>query len=279
MRSMWRCARRKAARPARPRPSSTARAPRRLKKGQKPRSAGLRCGQEGYGPQAPHPCRHARSVAERCRSFRRHPGPRRRGAGARPNGRGRCFPSSSASTPMAVIGGHAFAPLPQEPARGRSRSSNDPTSQRASLSCPNDGWSREPSPGSAAIDAFAATSNAMQTPSRPSSVSPWSASCSGASQSQIPQHESKLRGSALSILDGSGGAPINAACSAAATPITSGRVLGVKRTALMISAGVLPLFWIMERKTLHKMPDRRAFCGIHQMFPRCPQRQMHAERR
>src|SRR5665213_2422854 len=69
--------------PARVWPSSTARAPKPPKRGQKPRSTGLRCWQEGHGPQAPHPRRHARPLTECRRSFRRYPGPRWRGAGAR----------------------------------------------------------------------------------------------------------------------------------------------------------------------------------------------------
>src|ERR1700690_3711169 len=81
-RSMSRRASAKDAMPARPRPSSTARAPKPLKKGQKPRSAGLRCWQEGHGPQAPHPRRYAWSLAERRRSPCRYPGPRWCGAGA-----------------------------------------------------------------------------------------------------------------------------------------------------------------------------------------------------
>ena len=66
------------AKPARRRRSSTARAPRPLKKGLCARPAGLRCGQEGHGSQAPHPRRHARPLAERRRSSGQHPGSRRR---------------------------------------------------------------------------------------------------------------------------------------------------------------------------------------------------------
>jgi len=62
---------------ARRRRSSTRRAPRPLKKGRYARPARLRCGQEGHGPQAPHPCRHARPSARRERSARRHSRPRR----------------------------------------------------------------------------------------------------------------------------------------------------------------------------------------------------------
>ena len=65
-----------AAKPARPWRSSTARAPRRLKKGLGARSAGLRCGQEGHGSQAPYPRRYARLAAERRGPSRQRPGSR-----------------------------------------------------------------------------------------------------------------------------------------------------------------------------------------------------------
>ena len=57
---------------------STARAPRERKKGGFARPAGLRCGQEGHGAQAPHPRRYTRPVVERHRPSRRRAGSRRR---------------------------------------------------------------------------------------------------------------------------------------------------------------------------------------------------------
>src|SRR6266702_642271 len=83
-RSMWRYASRQDGRQARPRRSSTARAPRARKKGGLARPTGLRCGQEDHGSQAPYPCRYARPVAERRGPSRQHSGSRRGGAGARP---------------------------------------------------------------------------------------------------------------------------------------------------------------------------------------------------
>ncbi len=66
------------------RQSSTARVVKPLKKGLCTRPAGLRCGQEGHGTQAPYPRRYARPVAERCRSSRQHSRSRRRRIGAQP---------------------------------------------------------------------------------------------------------------------------------------------------------------------------------------------------
>jgi hypothetical protein len=54
---------RQAGRPARPRPSLTARAPGEPSKGGLARPVRLRCGHDGAGPQAPHPDLHARPVA------------------------------------------------------------------------------------------------------------------------------------------------------------------------------------------------------------------------
>ena len=84
-RSTSRCASRLGAKQARVWRSSTAKVAKRLKKGVYARSAGLRCGQEGYGSKAAHPGRHARPLAERCRSSRQHSGSRRRCAGPRPS--------------------------------------------------------------------------------------------------------------------------------------------------------------------------------------------------
>jgi hypothetical protein len=55
------------------------------------------------------------------------------------------------------------------PAPGRWRSSSA-VSCIVSSSCPSDGLSSEPSPGSAAIDGFPAISSAVREPSRPSSA-------------------------------------------------------------------------------------------------------------
>ncbi len=66
--------------PARRLRSSTAKASRVPRKGASCRSAGLRRGQEGQGPEASCPGRHARLAAPRHRACGRHPGPRRRGA-------------------------------------------------------------------------------------------------------------------------------------------------------------------------------------------------------
>ena len=60
------------ARRAQRRRFSTRKTPRPLKKGRCARPAGLRRGQEGHGPQAPHRCRHDWSPARRERSARRH---------------------------------------------------------------------------------------------------------------------------------------------------------------------------------------------------------------
>ena len=54
------------------------------KKGLCARPAGLRCGQEGHGTQAPYPRRYARPIAERCRSSRQHSRSRRHRIGAQP---------------------------------------------------------------------------------------------------------------------------------------------------------------------------------------------------
>src|SRR6266487_1407524 len=59
-RSMWRYASRRDGRQARPRRSSTARAPRARQKGGLARPTGLRCGQEDHGSQASYPRRYAR---------------------------------------------------------------------------------------------------------------------------------------------------------------------------------------------------------------------------
>ena len=60
------------ARRAQRRRLSTRKTPRPLKKGRCARPAGLRRGQEGHGPQAPHRRRHDWSPARRERSARRH---------------------------------------------------------------------------------------------------------------------------------------------------------------------------------------------------------------
>lgn len=76
-RFMSRYARRLGERRARVTRSSTPRAPRRPKRGLIACSSGLRCGQEGHGPQTPHPRRYARSPARRKRSACQHSRPRR----------------------------------------------------------------------------------------------------------------------------------------------------------------------------------------------------------
>jgi hypothetical protein len=73
--SMRRCAKPQDEKRVRRRRSSIPRAPSQLKKGLVDRSARLRCGQEGNGPQASHPRRYARSPSRRERSARRHSGP------------------------------------------------------------------------------------------------------------------------------------------------------------------------------------------------------------
>jgi glycosyltransferase involved in cell wall biosynthesis len=67
--------------------------------------------------------------------------------------------SSNGSTPMLSIRDRAFAPPLQEPGTWRWRSLNAGTSPNASLFYPNDGSSREPSPGSADADVSRATSS------------------------------------------------------------------------------------------------------------------------
>ncbi len=69
---LCRCVRRLDARRAQRRRFSTRKTPRPLKKGRCARPAGLRRGQEGHRPQAPHRCRHDWSLARRERSARRH---------------------------------------------------------------------------------------------------------------------------------------------------------------------------------------------------------------
>ena len=77
-RSMSRHARPLDAKQVRRRRSSTRRAPRPLKKALGARPAGLRRGQEGRGPQASYPCRHARLSPARREGFaRRRSRPRR----------------------------------------------------------------------------------------------------------------------------------------------------------------------------------------------------------
>ncbi len=169
-RSMSRCASRQDAKRARRRRSSTARAPRRSKRGLHARPAGLRCGQEGHGPQAAYPRRHARPPAERRRScpptFRIATAP-----AICCGARGGCSPSSNASSPMAATRDRKMAkPI----ARDRQLEDGDRQAHRsASLrsSCPNAGSSNAPSPGSAAIVVSRATSSAMPQPSPPSSAS------------------------------------------------------------------------------------------------------------
>ena len=84
-RSMSSCANETAAKRARRRRSSTARAPREHKKGGFARSFRLRRGQEGQGSQATHPGRHARSLVERRGTSRQHPRSRWRLRGAAPS--------------------------------------------------------------------------------------------------------------------------------------------------------------------------------------------------
>lgn len=93
------------------------------------------------------------------------------------NGRGGCFRSSSASSPMPATKDRRPLPPPQRPAHGRSRSSNGPISPRASLFCPNDGWSSAPSPGSTDVEDLPRTGKASIARRSLSCASPQSVSC------------------------------------------------------------------------------------------------------
>jgi len=135
------------ARRAQRRRLSTRKTPRPLKKGRCARPAGLRRGQEGHGPQAPHRRRHDWSPARRERSARRHSRSRAiccsRRVGA--------FSSSNASLPTPdsrVENGHDDR---------RHGMLDDRDRQALPISIVSrpyrtDRSSRGPSPGSAAID-------------------------------------------------------------------------------------------------------------------------------
>src|SRR6202007_370118 len=84
--------------------------------------------------------------------------------------------------PTAAIRGRSFSP-PFAKSSGKStwRSSSAPTSQRALPSCPSDGSSNAPSPGSTAAAAWPRIGSASTERPWPSCASPQSASCSESS--------------------------------------------------------------------------------------------------
>jgi hypothetical protein len=139
---LCRYVRRLDARRAQRRRFSTRKTPRPLKKGRCARPAGLRRGQEGHGPQAPHRCRHDWSPARRERSARRH----------------------SRSRAILLQQARRRFPLPMPDSRvenghdDRRHGMLDDRDRQAlpisivSWPCRTDRSSRGPSPGSAAID-------------------------------------------------------------------------------------------------------------------------------
>ena len=142
--SMWRCVKRPGAKRARRPRSSTARAPRQLKKGFFDRPARLRRGQEGHGPQAAHPRRHARSpagVVVLPANIQDRDGTRDLLRRVR-----RRFPFIERIFADAGYQGPKMAKTSPRPAPGGSRSSSE-TICTASSSYPNDGSSSAHSPG------------------------------------------------------------------------------------------------------------------------------------
>ena len=90
-----------------------------------------------------------------------------------------CFPFSGNCSPTALIKARSFtAPWPPSCPISRPRSSNDPTTPRASSSSPGAGLSNGRSPGSTAAGDWPRTGKTSTATRSPSSSSPQSASCS-----------------------------------------------------------------------------------------------------
>src|SRR5580704_5881410 len=103
-----------------------------------------------------------------------------------------CAPCAKASpiwltsSPTASIAARNCARRSMPAAPGRSRSSSARPGSKASNSCPGDGWSNAPSPGSAAADASPKTSRPPSPAQPPGCCSPICDCCPDASQEDEP---------------------------------------------------------------------------------------------